>query len=96
MRRLLSAVINALGGRHLPLMLLAAFLLGSCARMGQPDGGWYDETPPRILGATPADKGTNVKSQKVSIFFDEFIQIENATEKVVVSPPQLETPEIVA
>lgn len=96
MRRLLSAVINALGGRHLPLMLLAAFLLGSCARMGQPDGGWYDETPPRILGAAPADKGTNVKNRKVSIFFDEFIQIENATEKVVVSPPQLETPEIVA
>lgn len=96
MRRPLSAVINALGGRHLPLMLLAAFLLGSCARMGQPDGGWYDETPPRIMGAAPADKGTNVKSQKVSIFFDEFIQIENATEKVVVSPPQLETPEIVA
>lgn len=77
-------------------MLLAAFLLGSCARMGQPDGGWYDETPPRILGAAPADKGTNVKNQKISIFFDEFIQIENATEKVVVSPPQLETPEIVA
>lgn len=77
-------------------MLLAVFLLGSCARMGQPDGGWYDETPPRILGAAPADKGTNVKSQKISIFFDEFIQIENATEKVVVSPPQLETPEIVA
>lgn len=76
-------------------MLLAAFLLGSCARMGQPDGGWYDETPPRILGATPADKGTNVKNRKISIFFDEFIQIENATEKVVVSPPQLETPEIV-
>lgn len=96
MRRPLSAVINALGGRHLPLMLLAAFLLGSCARMGQPDGGWYDETPPRIMGAAPADKGTNVKSQKISIFFDEFIQIENATEKVVVSPPQLETPEIVA
>lgn len=96
MRRPLSAVINALGGRHLPLMLLAAFLLGSCARMGQPDGGWYDETPPRIMGATPADKGTNVKNRKISIFFDEFIQIENATEKVVVSPPQLETPEIVA
>ena len=77
-------------------MLLAAFLLGSCARMGQPDGGWYDETPPRIMGAAPADKGTNVKNRKISIFFDEFIQIENATEKVVVSPPQLETSEIVA
>lgn len=75
---------------------MAALLLGACARMGQPDGGWYDETPPQILGATPADKGTDVKSRKVSILFDEFIQIENATEKVVVSPPQLETPEIVA
>lgn len=96
MRRLISAVTNALGGRHLPLLLMAAFLLGACARMGQPDGGWYDETPPKILGATPADKGTDVKSRKVSILFDEFIQIENATEKVVVSPPQLETPEIVA
>lgn len=48
------------------------------------------------MGAAPADKGTNVKNRKISIFFDEFIQIENATEKVVVSPPQLETPEIVA
>ena len=75
---------------------MAALLLGACARMGQPDGGWYDETPPQILGATPADKATDVKSRKVSILFDEFIQIENATEKVVVSPPQLETPEIVA
>lgn len=96
MRRLISAVTNALGGRHLPLLLMAAFLLGACARMGQPDGGWYDETPPQILGAAPADKATNVKNRKISIFFDEFIQIENATEKVVVSPPQLETPEIVA
>lgn len=96
MRRLISAVTNALGGRHLPLLLMAALLLGACARMGQPDGGWYDETPPQILGATPADKATDVKSRKVSILFDEFIQIENATEKVVVSPPQLETPEIVA
>ena len=35
------------------LMLLLSFY--SCAKMGQPDGGWYDETPPRIVGCTPAD-----------------------------------------
>ena len=62
--------------------------------MGQPDGGWYDETPPRIIGCTPADKGVNVKSKKIAIYFDEFIQVDNPTEKVVVSPPQIETPEI--
>lgn len=96
MRRRLSTAIHALGWRHLPLSLFALLLLASCARMGQPDGGWYDETPPRVLGASPADQATNVTQQKINIFFDEFIQIENATEKVVVSPPQLETPEIVA
>ena len=30
----------------LPLLLILVIL--SCAKMGQPDGGWYDETPPSI------------------------------------------------
>ncbi len=77
-------------------LLACAFvsLLASCAKMGQPDGGWYDETPPRIVGSSPQDKGVNVKSKKITIYFDEFIQVDNPTEKVVVSPPQLEAPEI--
>jgi uncharacterized protein (DUF2141 family) len=62
--------------------------------MGQPDGGWYDETPPHVIGATPAEQSVNVKGKKIYINFDEFIKIDNATENVVVSPPQLEAPEI--
>ena len=62
--------------------------------MGQPDGGWFDETPPKVIGASPADKGVNVKQKKVNIYFDEYIKVDNPTEKVVVSPPQLEVPEI--
>ncbi len=71
-------------------------MLASCAKMGQPDGGWFDETPPKVIGANPEDGAVNVKSKKVSIYFDEFIKLDNASEKVVVSPPQLETPEIKA
>lgn len=73
--------------------LIVVFVAG-CARMGQPDGGWYDDTPPRIIGSMPADKATNVKTKKVTINFDEFIKLEDATNKVVVSPPQLEVPDI--
>lgn len=68
----------------------------SCAKMGSPDGGWYDETPPRIIRSVPEDRSVNVGSQKIQIYFNEYIAIENASEKVVVSPPQLETPEITA
>lgn len=72
---------------------LALLLLG-CAKMGTPDGGWYDETPPRVVSASPADKGLNVDRRQIYINFDEFVTIDNPTENVVVSPPQLEAPEI--
>lgn len=69
-------------------------LTASCAKMGSPDGGWYDETPPRVVAASPADRSTNVDARKIKIYFDEYVTLDNASEKVVVSPPQLETPEI--
>lgn len=71
-----------------------SFLISSCARMGQPDGGWYDDDPPRILGSTPEDGATGVTTRKITILFDEYIKMANASEKVIVSPPQLEMPEI--
>ena len=83
-------------GRYAGLWVLFVLVLMGCARMGNPDGGWYDETPPRVVGATPADRATNVRAKKVRIEFNEFIKIENATENVIVSPPQLEAPEIKA
>ena len=73
------------------LLLLTIF---SCARMGSPDGGWYDETPPKILGTSPANGSDDVNSKKVTILFNEFVKLDNPTEKVVVSPPQLEAPEV--
>ena len=65
-----------------------------CARMGQPDGGWFDDDPPEVIGCRPADQSTNISSKKISIYFNEYIKLEDATNKVIVSPPQLEIPEI--
>ena len=66
----------------------------SCASMGTPDGGPYDEMPPKFLGSSPKLHAVNVKSTKFELEFDEFIKLEKASEKVVVSPPQLEQPDI--
>ena len=66
----------------------------SCASMGTPDGGPYDEMPPKFVGSTPRIYAVNAKNQKLELEFDEFIKLEKASEKVVVSPPQLDQPEI--
>lgn len=72
------------------ISVIAAFVVLSCANIGSPDGGRYDETPPVVVSASPADRSVNVRSSKVSILFDEFVKLNGANEKVVISPPQLE------
>ena len=78
----------------LPLILMLVIIGYSCASMGTPDGGPYDEMPPKFIGSSPKLHEVNVKSTKFELEFDEFIKLEKASEKVVVSPPQLEQPEI--
>lgn len=83
--------------RHkLPALLMLMIVVYSCASMGNPDGGPYDEEPPKFVRSTPKPFAINSKERKVTIEFDEFIKLEKAAEKVVVSPPQLDQPEIKA
>lgn len=69
-------------------------LMYSCANIGNPDGGPYDETPPKFLKSTPAMGALNNSRKKITLEFDEYIKLEKASEKVVVSPPQIEMPDI--
>ena len=70
------------------------FVVFSCANIGRPDGGPYDELPPKFVKSSPAPSALNNSKKKISIEFDEFIKLENASEKVVVSPPQIQMPDI--
>ena len=80
--------------RNAALVIATIAALSACAAIGTPDGGAFDEIPPRVTGSSPALGATGVKTKKVTIDFSEFIKLENASEKVVVSPPQKEQPEI--
>jgi hypothetical protein len=79
---------SALGAGVLTLVMY------SCANMGNPTGGPIDETPPKFIGSTPRIGALNNDKQKIVLEFDEFIKIEKASEKVIVSPPQVLAPEI--
>ena len=92
-----SFLKDKMAGRFLPFYLFTFLLLAnSCARMGSPDGGWYDDDPPRVVSSTPADQATNVTAKKITILFDEYIKLADPSQNVIVSPPQLEMPEIKA
>ena len=85
--------------KRFSLFLLALIgltsLIAACANQGAgPDGGPYDETPPHIVGMTAPERLQNGKRTKFSLVFNELIKVDNPTEKIIVSPPQIETPEI--
>lgn len=84
--------------KKLPLLLAAilGFLFWTgCANQGNgPDGGPYDETPPHIVHMTAPEKVAGNKKVKFTLTFNELIKVDNPSEKIIVSPPQIEQPEI--
>ena len=68
----------------------ALLLMAACASIGAPDGGIYDEVPPKVVACYPADRSIGNAQRKMRIRFNEYIKLENANEKVIVSPPQIE------
>lgn len=75
-------------------MIAAAMLVAACANMGRPEGGPRDELPPVYVRSTPAMGQLNVKGNKITVEFDENIALDDAMNKIVVSPAQRTTPAI--
>ncbi|MBQ7444251.1 MAG: Ig-like domain-containing protein [Bacteroidaceae bacterium] len=78
----------------LPLVAVMLLFAAACANIGSPDGGDYDEEPPRVVTSLPLNQAINSDRKRISILFNEYVKIENASEKVIVSPPQTEAANI--
>ncbi|MDH6343015.1 uncharacterized protein (DUF2141 family) [Parabacteroides sp. PFB2-12] len=74
--------------------VLLLILIYSCASIGSPNGGPYDEEPPKYVSSTPAPNQTNFKGKKIEILFDELVQLEKPAENVIITPPQRQMPVI--
>lgn len=77
----------------LAIVTLSGFVF-SCANMASPNGGPFDEDPPKFLESTPVFHGKNYKGKKIEILFDELIQLEKPSENIIVTPPQKTLPTI--
>ncbi|MDL2255576.1 Ig-like domain-containing protein [Parabacteroides sp. OttesenSCG-928-K15] len=74
--------------------ILLSILIYSCASIGNPNGGPYDEDPPKFISSTPKPNQINHKGKKIEILFDELIQLEKPSENVIITPPQKQMPVI--
>lgn len=70
------------------------FLLSACARIVTPKGGDKDITPPSYKSSNPKPNALNFHSKEIRIDFDEYIVLDNANQKLIVSPPLKHKPEI--
>lgn len=74
------------------VLIILAFL--QCARRGNPSGGPKDITPPQLVKAEPEDMTINFKEKKITLYFDEYIKLEDVQNQLIVSPPLKYLPEI--
>ena len=57
-----------------------------CAQIGAPTGGPKDSIPPELLNAVPKLMATNFKGNKIVLNFNEYIDVQDITNNLLVSP----------
>ena len=72
--------------------LLILLILTGCASKQPLTGGAKDETPPRVLSASPDSGSLNVTTHQFKFTFDEYIKTKNVNQLLVVSPSQDQAP----
>lgn len=81
---------------YLPIGAVALTLLGACASIGRPEGGPRDVEPPVYVASDPAPGTTGFSGNKISIFFNENVQLDDPGSKVAISPAQMQQPTVFA
>ena len=70
------------------------FFSGGCASVVPPSGGPRDSLPPVIVEVDPPNQSTNFNSNKITIKFDEYVDLENPFENLVISPLPKKFPDV--
>ena len=74
---------------------LAAIAVFGCAKVSAPTGGPKDTEPPVPLRSSPVNYSTNFKGKKFIVEFNEFIDLKNVSQELLVSPPVENKPKTV-
>ncbi|MGI8952728.1 MAG: Ig-like domain-containing protein [Chitinophagaceae bacterium] len=75
----------------IPILII---INSGCANIIPPGGGPKDTLPPVLVNATPRDSLTNFTSNKIVLTFDEYVQLENLQDNLIVSPNPQNPPQV--
>ena len=66
--------------------VIAISLFSGCAQIAAPTGGPKDTIAPILVKSNPADKTVNFSGNKITIQFDEYIELKDLSEQLILSP----------
>jgi len=78
----------------LSLIVFVGLVIGSCASRVQPNGGAKDTKAPKLISSEPANEATLFKGDKITLNFDEFVELKDDGTGIIISPPLINPPDI--
>lgn len=78
-------------------VIIVALLLTGCANRGMgPQGGPKDIVPPMEVSAVPENGSVAFRGDRIEVTFNEYLQLDNVGQHLMMSPPQQQPPEVKA
>ncbi len=68
------------------IVIVTAISATGCANIIPPSGGPRDSLPPVLIASFPPDSATNYSGNRITLTFDEYINLDNPLENVLISP----------
>lgn len=76
------------------LLITKIPVLTGCANIIPPSGGPRDSLPPVLIKATPVDSARNFTGNRITFTFDEFVDLQNIYQNLIVSPIPKSLPDV--
>ena len=76
------------------LIYIIAISSGGCAQIGMPTGGPRDSIAPVLVSASPKVNSVNVTGNKITLTFNEYIELKEVQTNVLISPFPKRQPQI--
>lgn len=65
-----------------------------CANIVPPEGGPRDSLPPVIVKASPPSNTRNFNDKRITLTFDEYVDLDNVQQNLIVSPVPKSAPDV--